>query len=72
MASSAAARVFAIVLLAGLALVPALAAWVDQPFWVTLFSRILIFALAATSPVIFPRATSSAWEGPETYTRLPR
>lgn len=47
MASSAAARLFAIVLLAGLALVPALAAWLDQPFWVTLFTRILIFALAA-------------------------
>ena len=47
MASSAAARIFAIVLLAGLALVPALAAWLDQPFWVTLFTRILIFALAA-------------------------
>ncbi len=47
MASSAAARIFAIVLLAGLALVPALAAWLDQPFWVTLFTRILIFSLAA-------------------------
>jgi branched-chain amino acid transport system permease protein len=47
MASSAAARLFAIVLLAGLALVPLLAAWLDQPFWVTLFTRILIFALAA-------------------------
>jgi branched-chain amino acid transport system permease protein len=48
MASSAAARAFAVLLLAGLALVPALAAWLDQPFWVTLFTRILIFALAAT------------------------
>jgi branched-chain amino acid transport system permease protein len=47
MASSAAARIFAVVLLAGLALVPALAAWLDQPFWVTLFTRILIFSLAA-------------------------
>jgi branched-chain amino acid transport system permease protein len=47
MARSGAARLFAIVLLAGLALVPALAAWLDQPFWVTLFTRILIFALAA-------------------------
>ena len=42
-----AARVFALVLLAGLALVPALAAWLGQPFWVTLFPRILIFGLAA-------------------------
>lgn len=47
MASSAAARLFAILLLAGLALVPVLAAWLDQPFWVTLFTRILIFSLAA-------------------------
>ncbi len=43
----AAARLFAIVLLAGLALVPLAAAWLGQPFWVTLFTRILIFALAA-------------------------
>ncbi len=48
MARSGAARIFAVLLLAGLALVPALAAWLDQPFWVTLFTRILIFALAAT------------------------
>jgi branched-chain amino acid transport system permease protein len=45
--SFTAARVFAVLLLAGLALVPLLAAWLDQPFWVTLFTRILIFALAA-------------------------
>lgn len=41
------ARVFAALLLAGLALVPAWAAWADEPFLVTLFTRILIFALAA-------------------------
>ena len=45
--SPIAARVFAVLLLVGLALVPPLAAWLDQPFWVTLFTRILIFALAA-------------------------
>lgn len=44
---STAARAFAVVLLAGLALVPLVAAWLGQPFWVTLFTRILIFALAA-------------------------
>ena len=42
-----AATVFAVLLLAGLAAVPLIAAWLDQPFWVTLFTRILIFALAA-------------------------
>ena len=47
MARSGAARLFAILLLAGLAAVPLLAAWLGQPFWVTLFTRILIFALAA-------------------------
>ena len=47
MANSGAARIFAIMLLAGLALVPLAAALLDQPFWVTLFTRILIFALAA-------------------------
>jgi len=47
MARSGAARIFAILLLAGLAAVPLLAAWLGQPFWVTLFTRILIFALAA-------------------------
>jgi branched-chain amino acid transport system permease protein len=44
---SNAARIFAVALLAGLALVPLVAAWLGQPFWVTLFTRILIFALAA-------------------------
>jgi branched-chain amino acid transport system permease protein len=44
---SQAARVFAVALLAGLALVPLVAAWLNQPFWVTLFTRILVFALAA-------------------------
>jgi branched-chain amino acid transport system permease protein len=47
MARTGAARLFAILLLAGLAAVPLLAAWLGQPFWVTLFTRILIFALAA-------------------------
>lgn len=47
MAKSGAARIFAILLLAGLALVPVLASLLGQPFWVTLFTRILIFALAA-------------------------
>ena len=47
MASSGAARAFAVVLLAGLALVPLFAAWLNEPFWVTLFTRILVFALAA-------------------------
>jgi branched-chain amino acid transport system permease protein len=41
------ARIFAVLLLAGLALVPLLASLLGQPFWVTLFTRILIFALAA-------------------------
>ena len=48
MARSGAARIFAVALLAGLALVPLLAALLGQPFWITLFTRILIFALAAT------------------------
>ena len=47
MAKSGAARIFAVLLLAGLALVPLIATWLGQPFWVTLFTRILIFALAA-------------------------
>jgi len=47
MARSGAARIFAMLLLAGLAAVPLVAAWLGQPFWVTLFTRILIFALAA-------------------------
>ena len=42
-----AARLFAVLLLAGLALVPLLASLAGQPFYVTLFTRILIFALAA-------------------------
>jgi branched-chain amino acid transport system permease protein len=47
MASTGAARIFAVLLLAGLALVPLLAAVLGQPFWITLFTRVLIFALAA-------------------------
>jgi branched-chain amino acid transport system permease protein len=39
---------FATVLLLGLGLVPVLAAWLQQPFYVTLFTRILVFAIAAT------------------------
>src|SRR5438105_13835030 len=38
---------FAFVLLAGLALVPVYAHAVGQPFYLTLFARILIFAIAA-------------------------
>jgi branched-chain amino acid transport system permease protein len=41
-------RVFALLLLLGLGLVPLLAHVMDEPFWVTLFTRILVFALAAT------------------------
>jgi branched-chain amino acid transport system permease protein len=40
--------VVAIVLIA-LGLVPAIAAAIDQPFYITLFTRILVFALAAAS-----------------------
>jgi branched-chain amino acid transport system permease protein len=40
-------RIFSVLLLVGLALVPLLAALLGQPFWITLFTRILIFALAA-------------------------
>ena len=47
MARSGAARIFAVLLLAGLALVPLFASLAGQPFWITLFTRILIFALAA-------------------------
>ncbi len=47
MARSSAARIFAVLLLAGLALVPLFASLAGQPFWITLFTRILIFALAA-------------------------
>jgi branched-chain amino acid transport system permease protein len=46
--ASGGARVFAVLLLAGLALVPLAASLLGQPFWVTLFTRILIFALAAS------------------------
>ena len=35
--------------LGGLALVPVISAWIDQPFYITLFGRILVFALAAAS-----------------------
>lgn len=47
MASWTPARWFAAALLVALGAVPLLAAWFDQPFYVTLFTRILIFALAA-------------------------
>lgn len=40
-------RVAATLLLAGLGLVPLIAQALGEPFWVTLFTRILIFALAA-------------------------
>ena len=40
--------VFAGVVLIGLGLVPLIAAAINQPFYVTLFTRILIFAIAAT------------------------
>jgi branched-chain amino acid transport system permease protein len=40
--------VFAGVVLVGLGLVPVLAALANQPFYVTLFTRILVFAIAAT------------------------
>jgi branched-chain amino acid transport system permease protein len=40
-------RIFAALLLAGLALVPLLSAWIEQPYYVTLFTRVVIFALAA-------------------------
>ena len=41
-------RVVAAAVLVALGAVPLLAAWFNQPFYVTLFTRILIFALAAT------------------------
>ncbi|MCW5633944.1 MAG: branched-chain amino acid ABC transporter permease [Rubrivivax sp.] len=41
-------RVFAAVVLAGLGLVPIVAAATGEPFYVTLFTRILVFAIAAT------------------------
>ncbi|MEP7330275.1 MAG: branched-chain amino acid ABC transporter permease [Betaproteobacteria bacterium] len=40
-------RVFAVALLAGLALVPVISAAIGQPYYVTLFTRIVIYALAA-------------------------
>ena len=40
-------EVFAVLLLAGLALVPVISAAIGQPFYVTLFTRIVIYALAA-------------------------
>ena len=48
MASLTLRRVVAAALLLGLGLVPPLAAALDQPYYVTLFTRILIFAIAAT------------------------
>ncbi len=41
-------RVVAAAVLVALGAVPLFAAWFNQPFYVTLFTRILIFALAAT------------------------
>ena len=41
-------RIFAAVLLVALGAVPLISHALGQPFWVTLFTRILIFALAAT------------------------
>jgi branched-chain amino acid transport system permease protein len=40
--------VFATLVLVGLGLVPVVAALIGQPFYVTLFTRILVFAIAAT------------------------
>ena len=40
-------RLFAALVLVGLGLVPVLAAALNQPFYVTLFTRILVFAIAA-------------------------
>ncbi len=40
--------VFATLVLAGLGLVPVIAAAMHQPYYVTLFTRILVFAIAAT------------------------
>ena len=42
-----AGEMFAVVLLVGLALVPLISAAIGQPFYVTLFTRIVIYALAA-------------------------
>ncbi len=41
-------RVVAVAVLVALGAVPLLSAWFNQPFYVTLFTRIMIFALAAT------------------------
>jgi branched-chain amino acid transport system permease protein len=41
-------RIFAAVLLVALGAVPMISQALGQPFWITLFTRILIFALAAT------------------------
>jgi branched-chain amino acid transport system permease protein len=41
-------RIFATLLLLGLGTVPLLAAAFGQPFWITLFTRVLIFAIAAS------------------------
>ncbi|MGL6110322.1 MAG: branched-chain amino acid ABC transporter permease [Rubrivivax sp.] len=43
-----ASHVFAALLLVALGLVPLIAQALAEPFWITLFTRILIFALAAT------------------------
>ena len=48
MASFTPPRLFAVLLLAGLGGVPLFAAWTGESYWVTLFTRILIFALAAS------------------------
>ena len=40
-------EIFGVVLLVGLALVPLISAAISQPFYVTLFTRIVIYALAA-------------------------
>jgi len=45
---ASAPRLVAVLLLAGLGLLPLLAEWLNEPFWVTLFTRVLIFALAAS------------------------
>lgn len=48
MARLTAPRLVAVLVLAGLGLLPLFAEWLNEPFWVTLFTRILIFALAAS------------------------
>jgi len=42
------ARGFAVLLLAGLGVLPLVATALNEPFYITLFTRILVFALAAT------------------------